>query len=175
MRKLLMSTVVLLASAGLVALTGCAGPDEPAVEEPSTSTSQPSTPTPVRSSAPVAPAPSKTTEAPAAEGEQSRSQACTIAKEAVLSVQSAVGAAMANPADKTAVMTALEAVETTLDGALEEISNPEVGTALTDLRQQFVTFGQLIDRAGGAGQATQIQSAMAELRGAMQRVQTLCP
>src|SRR3546814_2284308 len=81
MRKPLLPALVLIASAGMLALTGCSGAAEPGPTQTRSSTSQQA---------------ASETPTTTAEG-QTVEEACAIANETVLSLQDDVTAALTNP------------------------------------------------------------------------------
>ena len=166
MRKPLLPTLVVLASAGLLALTGCSAPAENAAEQtPSTSTSQ-----------------APTTEESSAESgtEQTVEESCAVASEAMSSVQSEMSSALTNigSGDIASVIPALEQFEATLGEAVGEVSNPEVGTALDDFRAKFAAFNDILAGAENGGvesiDQTALQTAATDLQTSAQGVQELC-
>src|SRR3546814_20985334 len=96
MRKPLLPALVLIASAGMLALTGCSGAAEPGPTQTRSSTSQQAA-----SETPTTTAEGQTVEA-----------ACAIANETVLSPPAYVTAALPHPPDPEAVVAALAPDET---------------------------------------------------------------
>ncbi|MFG6445654.1 hypothetical protein ACFXP7_10005 [Microbacterium sp. P06] len=168
MRKPLIPTLVVLASAGLLALTGCSAPAEPAADEPSTSTSQ--APSPAESSA--APEP--------AAGDQTVEESCAVAQEAMSSLQTEMTGALESlgSGDIASVIPALESFETQLGEAVSQVSNPEVGAALSAFQTDFASFNDIIAAAKDGGMETidqtALQAAAGELQTSAQDVQALC-
>lgn len=162
MRKPLLPALVLLASAGMLALTGCSGAADPG-------------PTQTRSAA--SQEPTTETPAPTSDG-QSVEEACAIANETVLSLQDDVTAALTNPSDQEAVMAALETVEASLGEAAGEITNEEIAPALADLQARFASFtDQLVAVQTGTPtqeQVTAIQTAAADLQAAAEGMRQRC-
>lgn len=162
MRTPLLPALVLLASAGLLALTGCSGSAEPGPTQTRSSASQQS---------------ASESPAPAAEG-QSVEEACAIANETVLSLQGDVTAALANPTDQEGVIAALETVEARLGEAVGDITNEEIAPALADLQVQFASFtDELIAAQSGTPtqeQVMAIQTSATELQGAADAMRQRC-
>lgn len=163
MRKPMIPALVLLASAGLFVLSGCSAPSGSGSDEtPQSSTSQAS----------------DDGAAAGGGGEQSLEEACAIANDAALSLQDDTQAALADPSNQEAVAGALDSVSTTLSGALEKISNPEVEAAVGDLQSRFDSFGQMLsDLQSGTPtqeQATALQTAAADLQTSAGNVAELC-
>lgn len=154
MRTPLIPAVVLLASASLIALSGCSAPAESGDQaRPTSSASQPS----------------RTPSAAPSDDGHSLEEACQIANEAAMSVQTEASEALANPSDPAVVATALEAVETRLGEALTEITNPEVEAATAEVQGHFA---RLSDLFAGIQAGTATQEQVAELQGAVQEMQT---
>lgn len=165
MRKPMIPTLTLLAAAAVFALTGCGGPAEPSptpTPTPSTSASQEPT---TESSAP-------------ASGEQTVEEACLIANDTMASVQEDVNAALIDPSDQAAVMSALETIETGLGDAAGQITNNEVGTALSAFQAQFASFAdQLVALQSGTPTEEQVaamQTAAADLQTSAEGMRDIC-
>jgi hypothetical protein len=159
MPKPMIPALVLLASAALVTLTGCTGSAETTADRPTASASEEPTPTPT------------------SEG-QTVEEACLIANEAVLSVQSEANAALANPSDQAAVMSALETIETRLAEAVGQISNSDVGSQLGAFQTQFAAFTDQLVAAQTAAptteQITALQTAATDLQTSAEEMRQLC-
>lgn len=169
MRKPLIPTLVLLASAGLVALTGCSAPVElNADDEPTNSSSQ----------APSEPSASEEEETSA--GEQTVAESCAIAQETLSTVQSEMTDALSDmgSGDIASVIAALETFEVRLGEAVDEVTNPEVDAALTDFQGAFSSFTDLLAGAESGGPESldqaAVQDASTELQTSAQGIQELC-
>lgn len=174
MRTPLIPALVLLVSASLVALTGCtiaAGPDA----EPSTSTStSPSTSATPRASAD----PTAAQDEAMAGAEQTVAESCAIANQAVFAAQGEVSGVFSGLAagDYAGVAAALTSIEGQLGAAAQAITNPEVGTPLSDLVATFAVANEQV--AAGAGGATvdlqALQATAAQIQAGAQRMEALC-
>ncbi|QEW03158.1 hypothetical protein [Microbacterium lushaniae] len=158
-------TLAVLAAAGLFALTGCAGPADTASDKESTGSGSSSQEPTTEASEP-------------AEEDQSVEEACAIANEAVSSVQGDLNDAMANPTDAAIVTSAMEKVNVQLTGAVEEITNPEVETAITTFQTQFASLSdQLVAIQSGTPtqeQVTALQASATELQASATEMAEIC-
>jgi hypothetical protein len=167
MRKPLLPTLVVLASAGLLALTGCSAPAENTAAEdaPETSTSQ----SPATEESPAA-----------AAGDQSVEESCAVASEAMASVQSEMSGAMQSmgAGDIASVIPALKQFEASLGEAVDQVANPEVGAALSDFQSGFASFNAALAPAetGGIEAVDQnaLQTSANDLQTSAQEIQALC-
>ncbi|MCK6065349.1 MULTISPECIES: hypothetical protein [Microbacterium] len=159
-------TLAVLAAAGMFALTGCAGPADTASEKESTGSGSTSQEKPTKEAA------------PAEEEDQSVEEACGIANEAVSSVQGDLNDAMSNPTDVAVVTAAMEKVNVQLAGAVEEITNPEVETAITTFQTQFASLSdQLVAIQSGTPtqeQVTALQTSATELQASATEMAEIC-
>jgi hypothetical protein len=165
MRKPLIPAVVLLASAGLFAFSGCSAPAaEPETEE---TTSQ-STPA------------EATGEAEAPAGEQTVDESCAIANSALLEVQTEVSDAFSGmtEGDFQGAADALALVQGQLEEASGQVTNPEVKAAIDGVLEDFTVVSEQIAVAasGGAEAVDQeaLSTAATNLQEGAQEMQTLC-
>jgi hypothetical protein len=164
MRASRISALVLLASVGFAALTGCAPAAEPTGQATPEASASPS-PTGAES------------EAPASDG-QTREEACEIANQAAVDLQDEANEALANQTDPAAVGAALDQVSAGLSTALEDITNSEVSSAVGDLQQRFAAFSELYKSLQSGTpteeQISSAQTAAVDMQEAVTRVSELC-
>jgi hypothetical protein len=165
MRISRISSLAVIASAGLLVLAGCSASDDTAAPETSMS----------------APAPDAATgdDDAAAGGEQTVEEACAVANEMIMSVQGEVNEAMSNSTDQEAVIGALESVEARLGEAVDEITNAEVGAALGEFHAQFSEFTTVLTEVQANQEATPeqqeaVQQGAVDLQESVVRMQELC-
>lgn len=168
MRKPLIPALVLLASAGLVALTGCSGAsDDTADTEPTTSNSAPATE-------------ETAAEEEASSGEQSVEEACQIANSAVTEVQADVSEAFSGMSggDFSGAAEALTLIQGQLEEASSQVTNTEVKTAVDDVLADFTVVAEQVNLAATQGAESVDQNALStaatELQTGSQNLQTLC-
>lgn len=169
MRKPLIPTLVLLASAGMLALTGCSPTAGPSVgDESTTTTSQ----APAPETAPSASAP--------ATAEQSIAESCALAEGALSKVQSELTGALSDitGGDISGVIAALESFEAQLGETVGQITNPDVSAAMSKFYGEFASVNDLLATAQEGGLESVDQAALREastkLQTSAQEIQALC-